>query len=163
MATHSKNERRVFSIVATIVLTAGSQSATAQTLPWDTFIDDASSSVCDLVNAGNTKLVVLNTTRQFVIVTGNDVTLADTFVDTAGNVFFEGEPAGVIAFALDGNGSRTVWWLALTGEVVEVDARVNRLSAISAPRPLPTPRAMRVCSGTTSQRVKQKSPNPRSS
>ena len=80
----------------------------AQFIPWDTFIDDASDSICDVVNAGNAQLVVLNTTRQFVIVTGSDVTLVDTFVDTNGLVFFEGEPAGVIGFALDGDGFRTL-------------------------------------------------------
>ncbi len=99
---------------------AGS-AARAQFIPWDTFIDDASDSICDVVNAGNAELVVLNATRQFVIVTGSDVTLVDTFVDTNGAVFFEGEPAGVIGFALDGDGFRTLWWLSLTGDVVEVD------------------------------------------
>lgn len=103
------------------LMAPAARTVQAQFIPWDTFIDDASDSICDVVNAGNAQLVVLNTTRQFVIVTGSDVTLVDTFVDTNGLVFFEGEPAGVIGFALDGDGFRTLWWLSLTGNVVEVD------------------------------------------
>lgn len=107
--------------VLIFLLASAGSAAQAQFIPWDTFIDDASDSICDVVNAGNAELVVLNATRQFVIVTGSDVTLVDTFVDTNGAVFFEGEPAGVIGFALDGDGFRTLWWLSLTGDVVEVD------------------------------------------
>ncbi len=100
---------------------AASSVATAQVLTWDVFEDTLSSSLCDVVNAENAELVVLSDTGQLVIVTGPDVLLEDTLVTLEGDVFFEGLPAGFIAFEEDGDGFRTVWWLALTGTVVNVD------------------------------------------
>ena len=114
------------------------RTAQAQFIPWDTFIDDASDSICDVVNAGNAQLVVLNTTRQFVIVTGSDVTLVDTFVETNGSVFFEGEPAGVIGFALDSDGLRRLWWTSLTEHRYNPCANIHDVFLLLA---LPT----RVC------------------
>ena len=111
------------------LVSPAARTAQAQFIPWDTFIDDASGSICDVVNAGNAQLVVLNTTRQFVIVTGSDVTLVDTFVETNGSVLFEGEPAGVIGFALDADGFRRLWWTSLTGNVVEVNGFTGQPSA----------------------------------
>jgi hypothetical protein len=94
--------------------------AGAQIVPWDVFEDTLSDSVCDVVNAANAELVVLSDTGQLVIVTGLDVTLEDTFVDLSGFVFFEGLPVGLIDFAEDGDGFRTLWWTSLTGRVVDV-------------------------------------------
>ncbi len=93
----------------------------AQTLPWDLYVDDASASACDAVNAANAELVVLNTTGQLVLVTGEDLTLQDSYVDLDGFVYFEEAQAGVIGFALDGDGVRSLWWTSLTGHVVHVD------------------------------------------
>lgn len=93
----------------------------AQTLPWNLYADDASASVCDAVNAANAELVVLSATGQLVLVTGEDLTLQDSFVDADGFVYFEGSQAGVIGFALDGDGFRSLWWTSLTGHVVHVD------------------------------------------
>ncbi|UCC30908.1 MAG: hypothetical protein JSU86_01265 [Phycisphaerales bacterium] len=95
-------------------------SGFGQIVPWDVFIDDQSDSVCDVVNAANAELVILSNTGQFVIVTGADVILEDTFVDINGDVFYLGDPAGFIDFALDGDGFRTLWWMSLTGRVVNV-------------------------------------------
>ena len=100
-------------------LSMGQGLAKAQ--PWDLFIDSQSSSQCDLVNADNAQLVVLTDTGQLVIVTQADVTLVDTFVDLDGNVFFEGQQAGFIDFADDGDDFRTLWWTGLTGQVVVLD------------------------------------------
>ena len=93
----------------------------AQVVPWEVFGDTESNSVCDLINADNAKLVLLRQTGQLAVVTGRDVTLQDTFVDADGFVSFEGLPAGVIGFAVDDDGFRTLWWMTLTGRVVSVD------------------------------------------
>lgn len=112
--------RRSFLVVAaTVAWTA--PSAFAQDVPWDVFVDSESSSVCDLVNASNTEFVVLSSTGELVLVTGDDVILGDSFVDADGNVFFNGEAAGFISFADDGDGFRTLWWVDFFGSAVALD------------------------------------------
>lgn len=91
------------------------------TAPWETFVDDVSTSACDVVNASNVELVVLHETGELAVVTGIDATLSGTEVDGAGNVFFDGTPAGFITFAEDGDGLRSLWWVSLTGRVIELD------------------------------------------
>lgn len=95
--------------------------ASAQFKPWELFLDSASTSACDVINASNAELVLLSSTSQLRIVSGTDVTLEDSFVDADGFVFLEGNPVGVIDFATDGDGLRTVWWMSLTGTVVDVN------------------------------------------
>ncbi|MEK6677103.1 MAG: hypothetical protein AABZ47_15795 [Planctomycetota bacterium] len=112
---------------------ATSTLVVAQELPWVVFLDDSSPSVCDVVHAENAELVVLAESGNLVLVTGTDVTLGDTLVDSDGNVLFEGNPAGVIDFQFDGDGFRTLWWTGLTGEVVQVDGFTGE----------PTPTTMR--------------------
>ena len=97
------------------------ETASAQTKPWELFLDSASNSACDVINADNAKLVLLSTAGHLAIVTGVDVTLEDTLVDDNGFVYFDGEPAGAIGFATDGDGLRSIWWMSLTGTVVELD------------------------------------------
>ncbi len=92
-----------------------------QSVPWEVYVDEFSSSVCDVINVANGELVVLGDTGELVLVTGADLVLALTFVDAAGFVFFAGDPAGVIGFEEDGDGFRTLWWMSLTGNVVQVD------------------------------------------
>ncbi len=103
-----------------MVLLAAS-ATTAQDKPWDVFLDTQSDAVCDVINADNAQLVVLRNTGQFVIITGTDVVLEDTFVDADGFVFFEGDPVGTIDFLTDGDGLRSLWWVSLTGTVVRVN------------------------------------------
>ncbi len=105
-------------LVAIAVLARG---AHAQTPLWDTFIDAFSDQSCDLVNAGNAELVVLSDTGELVIVTGTDVIVSDSFVSLDGTVFLGGLPFGIIDFDTDGDGFRTLWWLTLTGTVVDID------------------------------------------
>jgi len=105
--------------VATVA--AHAAPASAQSKPWLLFTDSQSTSRCDLVNADNAKLVVLQSTGQLVLVNGVDVTLQDAVADQNGFVSFEGNPAGVIGFATDGDGLRSLWWLSLTGKVVDVN------------------------------------------
>ena len=104
-----------------MLLAVGSAAAQTPTKPWQLFLDSASSSACDLINADNAQLVLLTATNQLSIVTQTDVTLQDTLVDADGFVTFEGNPAGAIGFATDGDGKRTVWWMSLTGTVVNVN------------------------------------------
>lgn len=106
-------------VVALFVVHA--TTASAQTKPWELFLDSASNSACDVINADNAELVLISATNQLAIVTGTDVTLEDTFVDNDGFVFFEGDPVGTIDFATDGDGLRSIWWMSLTGTVVSVD------------------------------------------
>ncbi len=96
--------------------------AGAQVLPWITYVDTQSASVCSVVNADEIELVVLSDTGQLAIVTGTDLILVDSFVDVDGFVVFEGLPAGFIEFATDADGFRTLWWLAATGEVIRLNA-----------------------------------------
>ena len=105
----------------------------AQTV-WDQFSDDPniSTSICGVVNAENAELVVLSDTAQLMIVTQNDTILTDTFVDANNNVLFENQPAGFIEFFEDGDGFRTLWWVALNGQVVAIDPFTAAPSASSA-------------------------------
>ena len=96
-------------------------TVSAQTKPWELFLDSASTSACDVINANNAELVLISSTNQLAIVTGTDVTLENTFVDDNGFVFFEGMPVGAIGFATDGDDLRSIWWMSLTGTVVDVD------------------------------------------
>ena len=96
-------------------------AAHAQAPLWDTFQDSLTSEACDLVNAGNAELVVLSDTGELVIVTGADIVVVGSFVDFDLNVFLGILPFGIIDFATDGDGFRTLWWMTLTGTVVDID------------------------------------------
>lgn len=113
--------RRVL-IAACGALTSG-MFAGAQAQPWVLYVDSdpLSGSICDVVNATNLELVVLEATGEFVSITGNDVAFVDTFVDGSGAVFFQGIPAGFIDFAEDGDGFRTLWLFTPFGDVANVD------------------------------------------
>ncbi len=121
--------RGVFGVI--VGLTVIGSPVAAQVRPWDTFEDLLSNSVCDVVNTANAEMVVLHETGQFVIVSGADVTLEDSFVDVDGFVFMTGfvDSVGFIDFAEDGDGFRTLWWTTLAGHVVEVDEFTGEPSA----------------------------------
>ncbi len=97
----------------------------AQNNPWVRFSDNQSTSICDVINADNAQLVVLQGTGQLRIVSGTDVTLADAIVDADGFVTFEGEAEGLIGFAIDGDGFRSLWWTSLVGEVAHINGRTG--------------------------------------
>jgi hypothetical protein len=116
------SNRTQATIVISLLVAAFGPSAGAQIVPWVTFTDTPiSASVCDVVNAANAELVVLADTGELVIVTGRDVILQDTFVDANDDVFFQGQPAGFLTFADDGDGFRTLWWVWPTGRAVRWD------------------------------------------
>ena len=109
-------------VMVSLFVAGSAPVAVGQTKPWLWFDDSpVSISDCDVVNAAEAELVVLTDTRQLVIVTGPDIILQDTYVDVDLNVFFGNEQVGFIDYALDGDGFRTVWWLSLTGTVIDID------------------------------------------
>jgi hypothetical protein len=96
-------------------------TASVHAVPWLVFEDANSDSVCDVINAANIELVVLADTGELVRVTDEDVIFADTFVDEEGFVFFLGEPAGFIDFAVDADGFRTLWWFFAANDLANVN------------------------------------------
>lgn len=111
---------RTFATSAILILICAARPVAAQTV-WDVFTDDRSGSLCGVVNTLTNELVVLNGTSQLMIVSGRDTILTDTFVDAEGFVFLGNDPAGVIEFAEDADGFRTLWWLTLDGRIVQLD------------------------------------------
>ena len=169
------NTTRFAAFVALISATSAAAQTAAK--PWQLFLDSSSSSACDVINADNAQIVLLTSTGQLSIVTGTDVTLQYTLVDADGFVTFEGQPAGAIGFAADGDGLRTVWWMSLTGTVVNVNGftgeptQTNKspsdffdvacdacqfwddptvCAPVPAPEPSPTPVTVNLC-GTSVQ------------
>lgn len=92
-------------------------------LPWEVWEDSESTSVCGIVNAENVELVVQRSDEMLIIVTGQDITLTNTFVRENGDVLVDGVVTGGLTFALDEDGYRTLWWVAdETGTVMSVDS-----------------------------------------
>jgi len=114
-------QRSTNPLLVLLAVTVLAATSSAQSVPWDVFLDDQSASACDVVNTSNAELVVLSDTGELVVVTGVDLILDGTFVDGSGFVFVGGFPVGVIGFATDGDGFRTLWWTGLDGSVVEID------------------------------------------
>jgi hypothetical protein len=109
-------------VVAALAVAGLPAVAAGQTnLPWDSFQDPASGEVCDVINAANAELVLYSATGELVIVTGDDIFLENSVVDSNAQVFIDGEPMGIIGFYTDGDGERTLWWTTLTGRVVAID------------------------------------------
>ena len=109
------------SAVIVLALTITATTRAGQIVPWDTFSDPDSNSICDVINAANAELVVLTETQELVLVTGRDVIIDGSEVDIDGNVFINNQPVGFITFQEDDDGFRTLWWVTLNGEVVETD------------------------------------------
>jgi len=93
-----------------------------QSVPWGSFQDPVTGTICDTVNADNAQFVVLADTSELVVISGIDRTLSDLVMDEQGDVTFEGNPAGSIGFATDGDGNARVFWMTLTGTVVHFDS-----------------------------------------
>jgi hypothetical protein len=114
------NFTRSAGLFAWLIAVGTPLGASGQTT-WDVFHDALSESSCGIVNTVNSELVVRTDTAQLMLVTRTDLTLLDTFVDAESFVFFEGERVGVIDFADDGDGFRTLWWLTFDGQIMELD------------------------------------------
>jgi len=113
--------RRINVLLAVIAVLVLARAGLAQEVPWNIYVDTESNSVCDLVNAANVELVVLSDNGPLAIITGPDVILTQTFVDDDSFVFFDGDSAGFIDFAEDGDGFRTLWWITFSGTAAYVD------------------------------------------
>ncbi len=107
--------------LAFVVLVGLGSQAGAQTVPWVIFDDPLSTAQCAVINANNAELVLIDSTRQLALVSTTDLILENAFVDDGGFVTFEDAPAGALAYATDGDGGRTLWWLSITGTVVTVN------------------------------------------
>lgn len=107
-------------ILCTVSLIFVTTPALAQSKPWASFQDPITGTVCDVINANNAQLVV-DQTSHLVIVSGADVNLQDAFVDAQGFVIFEEESSGTIDFAVDDDGNTRLFWMTLTGSVVNVN------------------------------------------
>jgi len=107
-------------VCAAFVSLASGAFMPARALPWIQFADSESNSLCDVVNAANLELVVLET-GELTGITGPDAIFIDTFVDDEGFVFFQEFPAGFIEFAEDADGFRTLWWFTDFGDLVNVN------------------------------------------
>lgn len=119
--------RRVHTVLPTAVvgLTLFAAGLHAQPVPWEEFPDPESPSLCGVINAATAELVVLRSTGELVIVSDVvsevDQVIPGTFVGSDGDVFFGLFAAGFLAFADDGDGFRTLWWISATGHVFDVD------------------------------------------
>jgi len=96
--------------------------ASAQDRPWIQYLDPVSQDICGLIHGANAEFVVLASSGELVKVSGPDVILADLLVDEAANVFFGDDPAGFIDFEVDADGNRALFWMTLTGPLVEIGA-----------------------------------------
>ncbi len=76
---------------------------------------------CEVINAANVELVLLDGSNNLTIVSGPDVTLPDLEIDAEWNVYFAGQQSGFLTFADDGDNLRSLWWISLTGRVVDVN------------------------------------------
>lgn len=108
-------------VTAVLLCMIFSATTRAQNIPWVEFADLSSNTLCDVVNVENAELVVLRAAGELVLVSGDDIVMANTFMDAGGFVTFEGSPFGVIDFASDGDGFRTLWWMTILGAVIHVD------------------------------------------
>ena len=103
-------------------LTAAAARGQSLLPPWDVYIDASSGSNCGVVNAANAELVVVRVTGELRLVSGVDVTITGSFVDDNGDVFFGEDLVGLIAYATDADGLRTLWWLDNSGiNVVQIN------------------------------------------
>lgn len=107
--------------IAAYTLCMGASHANAQLVPWRVFSDPNSTSACDVVNTDDAELVVLLNSDRLVLVTGEDTELANTEVTSSGDVFINGVSFGIIEFATDAEGFRTLWWMSFTGRAIHLD------------------------------------------
>jgi len=117
------NVRRRFAILIAVCLMTPAAPALAQSYPWETFIDEPtiSDSVCSVINTANAELVLLQATDELVVVSGPDNLLNGAVVTVNSDVLFNGQPFGFLAFDVDGDNFRSLWWLSSTGRVIELD------------------------------------------
>lgn len=110
---------RLLPLILLVVLPGGA-SAVAEVSPYRLFFDEPfSASRCEVVNAALVELAVIDATGELEVLSGDVVPFS--FVDSAGYVYIDLIPAGVIVFADDADGFRTLWWLSLSGTIIDWD------------------------------------------
>ena len=88
---------------------------------WVVFQDSLTGAECGVINAANAELLTLYDSGEVVVISGADVLLGDLFVNVYDEVFYQDEPAGVIAFFDDADGLPAVFWTSLTGTLMQID------------------------------------------
>jgi hypothetical protein len=110
-------------VVGALALLASTGQAQGQIdEAWIVFSNENIGFRCDVVNASNAELIVLESSGEMVLVSGADTLLPDLVVDQNNQVFLDGAPAGALELLVDGDGLDAVFWTTLTGTVVGVDS-----------------------------------------
>ncbi|HEY3244820.1 MAG TPA: hypothetical protein VGM03_15875 [Phycisphaerae bacterium] len=108
--------------IGCLVLSIAAAAANGQSRPWVVFQDNQTDSACGVINTLDTPLILRSDDNVLVAVNGPDRALPALVVDENDCVLFNGQPAGFITFATDGDQRRSVWWLtSATGRVVQLD------------------------------------------
>ncbi len=103
----------------------GGSNVAAQTPFFRLFSDDPSSpSLCDVVNLARAGAGVIDATGELQLLDGAVIPFSE--VDANGFVSVDRAPAGIIGFADDGDGLRTLWWLWFDGSVVDLDPQFGQ-------------------------------------
>lgn len=110
--------------VMVVVLTIVCATTTAYG-QWYVYMDDDSESECGVINTVEQELVVRECDDALVIVTDADRVIPNSYVDDDGNVFLNGQAFGFIAFDLDGDEYRTLWWILDDESIVDYDEATN--------------------------------------
>ena len=96
--------------------------AAAQDTPFLLLEDSLTEDTCDLVNAQNVEMVILENTGELVVVSsGTDWVVNGVVVESNFDVYYDNQYAGYIDFFTDGDGERTLWWVWLEDRAVHVD------------------------------------------
>jgi hypothetical protein len=113
---------RVLAILTFVVgVLAGSPAQAQIEEDWIVFVDSETDAMCGVVNAANAEFIVLFADGVMVQVSGPDTLFEDLVVADDFSVLFDGEPAGFIEFAEDGDGLPTVFWFTDDNTIVEVE------------------------------------------
>lgn len=101
-------------------LALGTSITVAQTPFYRLFTDEPTTpSLCDVVNLARASAGVIDATGELQVLDGAVIPFSQ--VDVNGFVSVDRVPVGFIAFADDGDGLRTLWWLWFDGSVVDLD------------------------------------------
>jgi len=112
-------------VLCLIVSGMPAASAAAQAPFYRLFTDDPTSpSLCDVVNLARSTAGVIDATGELQLLDGAAIPFSQ--VDVNGFVSVDRAPAGTIAFADDGDGLRTLWWLWFDGSVVDLDPQFGQ-------------------------------------
>ena len=111
--------------IAMIVLLVGGVWTNSASAQWDVFENPDVSSQCGVVNTGGEQtgleFVVRSCDGALVLVTGDDVGFANTYVTLDGVVEIDGEFAGYVEYYEDADGYFTLWWVNEDGRVMDFD------------------------------------------